>query len=377
MPGIEKLGKIEVSQKAIASIAADAVLRSYGVVGMASARMKDGLAELLRREHFERGVVVRLKDGQVTIDLYVVIEYGTRVSEVGRNIAPQREVRRGEGHRGAGGPGQRQRAGAASQRRAEALAPSCHRRLPSSRRTDTSLAAPHPEYSCRLTNPLCVPSLSTVWIRSEEPRQGSKQAPHQWQRPAADAGSGGRPPGRERRAVNALNVFPVPDGDTGTNMLLTMQSALEEVARVTGDDVSVVAHAAAHGSLMGARGNSGVILSQLLRGIARASDGKESLDSAELAAALKEGANTAYRGIGKTGGRHHSHRRQGGSGCGGGRFPAWTQPGPGDSADRGSRQCLSGGDPYSAADPQGGRGGRRRRAGIPPPSAGRTDVPDR
>lgn len=87
MPGIEKLGKIEVSQRAIASIAADAALRSYGVVGMASARLKDGLAEMLRREHLERGVVVRLKDGQITIDLYVVVEYGTRVSEVGRNIA--------------------------------------------------------------------------------------------------------------------------------------------------------------------------------------------------------------------------------------------------------------------------------------------------
>lgn len=86
-PAIEKLGKIEVSQRAIGSIAADAALRSYGVVGMASARLKDGLAELLRREHLERGVVVHLKDGQVSIELYVVIEYGTRLSEVGRNIA--------------------------------------------------------------------------------------------------------------------------------------------------------------------------------------------------------------------------------------------------------------------------------------------------
>lgn len=86
-PAIEKLGKIEVSQRAVASIAADAALRSYGVVGMASARLKDGLAELLRREHLERGVVVHVRDGQVSIDLYVVIEYGTRVSEVGRNIA--------------------------------------------------------------------------------------------------------------------------------------------------------------------------------------------------------------------------------------------------------------------------------------------------
>ena len=99
--------------------------------------------------------------------------------------------------------------------------------------------------------------------------------------------------------VNALNVFPVPDGDTGTNMLLTMQSAMEEVAKVPGSDFGSVAHAAAHGALMGARGNSGVILSQILRGIARTADGKESVDAAELASALKEGANTAYRGIGK------------------------------------------------------------------------------
>lgn len=99
--------------------------------------------------------------------------------------------------------------------------------------------------------------------------------------------------------VNALNVFPVPDGDTGTNMVLTMQSALAETAKVTSSDIGAVAHAAAHGALMGARGNSGVILSQILRGIARSADGKEALKAAEFAAALKEGANTAYRGIGR------------------------------------------------------------------------------
>ena len=99
--------------------------------------------------------------------------------------------------------------------------------------------------------------------------------------------------------VNSLNVFPVPDGDTGTNMLLTMQSALEEMAKLTEKDVGAAARAAAHGSLMGARGNSGVILSQILRGIARSVEGKDYLDGADLAAAFKEGANTAYRGIGK------------------------------------------------------------------------------
>ncbi|MHB0868588.1 MAG: DAK2 domain-containing protein [Chloroflexota bacterium] len=99
--------------------------------------------------------------------------------------------------------------------------------------------------------------------------------------------------------VNSLNVFPVPDGDTGTNMLLTMQSALEEISKADSDEIGVAAHAAAHGSLMGARGNSGVILSQILRGMARYIDGKRRLDGAEMAMALKEGANTAYRGIGK------------------------------------------------------------------------------
>lgn len=99
--------------------------------------------------------------------------------------------------------------------------------------------------------------------------------------------------------VNSLNVFPVPDGDTGTNMLLTMRSALEEVAKAGGGDVGAVAQAAAHGSLMGARGNSGVILSQILRGMARFIDGRKALDGAEMASALREGANTAYRGIGK------------------------------------------------------------------------------
>jgi len=87
MPGIEKLGRIEVSQRAISSIATDATLRSYGVVGMASTRLKDGLAEILRREQQDRGVIVHFDDNQIVIDLYVVVEYGTRISEVGRNIA--------------------------------------------------------------------------------------------------------------------------------------------------------------------------------------------------------------------------------------------------------------------------------------------------
>jgi DAK2 domain fusion protein YloV len=100
-----------------------------------------------------------------------------------------------------------------------------------------------------------------------------------------------------QQAINALNVFPVPDGDTGTNMLLTMESAWAEVDKTPTDRVGQVAHALAHGALMGARGNSGVILSQLWRGFARSLDDKELLVAADLAPALQAGSQTAYKGV--------------------------------------------------------------------------------
>ena len=99
--------------------------------------------------------------------------------------------------------------------------------------------------------------------------------------------------------VNRLNVFPVPDGDTGTNMLLTLQSAVEDVKESNAAEISKIAKLASHGSLMGARGNSGVILSQIFRGFARAVEGKGSLTPAELAAAFEEAANAAYRAVNK------------------------------------------------------------------------------
>jgi len=94
-------------------------------------------------------------------------------------------------------------------------------------------------------------------------------------------------------------VFPVPDGDTGTNMLLTLQSAVEDVRDSQAPEVSKIARIAAHGSLMGARGNSGVILSQIFRGFASAVQDKSSLSPADLAGAFEEAANAAYRAVSK------------------------------------------------------------------------------
>ncbi len=102
---------------------------------------------------------------------------------------------------------------------------------------------------------------------------------------------------RHAETINALNVFPVPDGDTGTNMLLTMQAALEEINAGSDDSAAAVAQATAHGALMGARGNSGVILSQMFRGMASSLKDKRQFDGADLAAALVEGSDTAYKGV--------------------------------------------------------------------------------
>jgi DAK2 domain fusion protein YloV len=100
-----------------------------------------------------------------------------------------------------------------------------------------------------------------------------------------------------QQTVNSLNVFPVPDGDTGTNMVLTMQAAFDEVVHSSERNVGNMAHAIAHGALMGARGNSGVILSQLWRGFARALDNQAELDADSLVSAFLAGRDTAYKGV--------------------------------------------------------------------------------
>jgi DAK2 domain fusion protein YloV len=97
--------------------------------------------------------------------------------------------------------------------------------------------------------------------------------------------------------VNALNVFPVPDGDTGTNMSATIMSAANEIKNVKDVNIQSIADAAAMGSLMGARGNSGVILSQLLRGFSKYLKNKKTITTKDFALALQEGVNTAYRAV--------------------------------------------------------------------------------
>lgn len=103
---------------------------------------------------------------------------------------------------------------------------------------------------------------------------------------------------RNKDLVDSLNVFPVPDGDTGTNMSLTMNAAINEIAKFDGEtSVEVISKAMSKGSLMGARGNSGVILSQIFRGFAKGCQDKKALTSIDLAHALKEASDTAYKAV--------------------------------------------------------------------------------
>ncbi|MBI2862475.1 MAG: DAK2 domain-containing protein [Chloroflexi bacterium] len=102
---------------------------------------------------------------------------------------------------------------------------------------------------------------------------------------------------RHVAAINALNVFPVPDGDTGTNMLLTMRAALAEAATCSVESVGVLLSAVAHGALMGARGNSGVILSQILGGLHKGIGDRERFSADDFAAGLKEATTSAYAGV--------------------------------------------------------------------------------
>ena len=102
----------------------------------------------------------------------------------------------------------------------------------------------------------------------------------------------------EKAGVDSLNVFPVPDGDTGTNMSLTMNSAAKFVSRLGGEgDVSEIAAKMAYGALMGARGNSGVILSQILGGFAHALEGKTEITALDLADGFSGGVGAAYKAV--------------------------------------------------------------------------------
>ncbi|MDP4144698.1 MAG: DAK2 domain-containing protein [Bacillota bacterium] len=102
---------------------------------------------------------------------------------------------------------------------------------------------------------------------------------------------------QQKEFVNSLNVFPVPDGDTGTNMSMTFRNAVTEIRGMKNNNISEISNRLAKGALMGARGNSGVILSQILRGIAKGLEGLDSATAEQFANGIMEGSKSAYKAV--------------------------------------------------------------------------------
>ena len=163
-------------------------------------------------------------------------------------------------------------------------------------------------------------------------------------------------------AINAMNVFPVPDGDTGINMLLTLRSANDsnELPEPGQGSVADVSKALARGALLGARGNSGVILSQYMKGMSVGLAGCEECDGPQLAAALATASSASYQAVGKpvegtmlTVMRAAAETVQ----------PADGLPSGVLARGAPSRRARAGPDPRPAAGAEGGGRGRRRRPG--------------
>ena len=108
---------------------------------------------------------------------------------------------------------------------------------------------------------------------------------------------GARNLAKNAEKINSLNVFPVPDGDTGTNMNLSMSSGATETKANIVDSIGLLGKSFSRGLLMGARGNSGVILSQLFRGLSQYIEDKETIDAKEFASALNNGVQVAYKAV--------------------------------------------------------------------------------
>lgn len=210
-------GRVVLTEAALASLLALVAHEVPGVVGMAPAGLKDQVGRILGRQEAGEGVVVRpdpQSPGRYQVDLYVVLAYGTRVP---------------------------------------ALAEALGERL---------------AYAARHLGGWSSPRSGSTWWGCGVAEAWGPEAVAEAFRYAT------RWFQVYVEELNALNVYPVPDGDTGTNMLHTLEAARRELDLADTSRMDQVARALAYGSLLGARGNSGVILSQILRGFAEALKGK-------------------------------------------------------------------------------------------------------
>ena len=233
-------GEISISSAVFTSITGAAATNCFGVKGMAYRSMTDGLVHLLRREAMSKGVKVTYnEDGTVSIELHIIVENGVNIATVCRSIMGEVKY--------------------------------------------------------------VVTKNTGVEVR-EVMNVGRRRSKSMTEKISGGAfkqmvAFGAACITREKQAINDLNVFPVPDGDTGTNMSLTIQTAAAELKKCEPATVGEAAKITASALLRGARGNSGVILSLLFRGLSKSAKGLEEMDGVQLAAAMSEGVTTAYGAV--------------------------------------------------------------------------------
>lgn len=246
-------GAIEIENDVIATIVGGATTDNYGVVGMASQNpLRDGVNQILNGDNFSKGVVVRQQDGGVTVDVHIIVGYGMKISEISKSVQS---------------------------------------RVKNDLNVMLGIVASEVNVTVQgvrmLGDQPGYKELNTVEVVTTITNDEFGKMINA----AADALK------NNAEKINKLNVFPVPDGDTGTNMTLSMASGAEYERNENDTHLGKLAQATAKGLLMGARGNSGVILSQIFRGFAAKIADKETLSARDLADALMGGAETAYKAV--------------------------------------------------------------------------------
>ena len=234
---------------------------------MANKNLVNGISNILSRES-RRGIDVTIEDDRLIIDVYVIVEYGTRIRVVAESI--QNTVKF-HVEKAIGIP-------------VGAVNVYVHGFKTERRSVLNRLGGERV-------------SLDSAQLNSAPLASGQKWLTCNGQQLAKMARAGLATLEQNQQKVNDLNVFPVPDGDTGTNMLLTMRAAWRRIENNRDEHVGNIAHELSYGALMGARGNSGVILSQIWRGLAKGLKDKETFDANDLAIAMRESSDTAYKGV--------------------------------------------------------------------------------
>ena len=236
-------GKIDISNEVIASVVGGKAVECYGIVGMASRQqVRDGIAEILGHENYAKGIKVTENNGVVDIDMYIIVSYGVKISEVANNV--QSTVK----------------------------------------------------YTLEKSLNVSVNSIN-IYVQGVRVNNTGKISKINGKLFADMIIQGAQNLSNNADLVDSLNVYPVPDGDTGTNMNLTMTSGREEVENNLSKNIGELGKTFSKGLLMGARGNSGVILSQLFRGFCKNIESESEINSKLLAESFQAGVETAYKAV--------------------------------------------------------------------------------